>query len=172
MRMLTYLLKKGIVASSGNVSQKDGWEKQILICWCESQMVASLMEKELNLLSGAVRQDSMVVLLATSDDIAELFYASESSSNVMRLGAITRAQVKGVFAKEVAKRPSYDAEPTMSDQALICRNHAFFGEKFGGLNCQICSFETNARVWKCDKRDCDVALCGGCMDKWKSKVNH
>jgi hypothetical protein len=73
--------------------------------------------------------------------------------------------VKGAFSKEIARRPTYDQEPSVPASSLACRTHAFFGDQLGGLKCQICDFETKDRVWKCQK-ECGIALCGNCMDKW------
>ncbi len=170
------LVKKlfGVIESTRNVSQKDAWRKQLLHVWCESEAIAEAVrhcyESEVD---EALKSDTFVLLTVVADGqfIDEIFYASDESATIMRRGGITIANVKGVFAKEIAKnRPSYDLEPKVSAQALACRSHEFFGDLLGGLRCQVCSFETTGRVWKCS-RGCDVALCGACMDKWKRKIN-
>ena len=104
-----------------------------------------------------------------SDDDA-IFYTNAESAQIKRNGAIKLNSVMSVFHTVVSKRPSYAAEPTLSAEALACRNHHFVGEQLGGLDCQICGFSTDKRVWKC-RLGCDIALCGACMDRWRSKIN-
>ncbi len=158
----------GIKESSQNVSAADGWRGQMLHCWCENAAIAQLLSDCFHNVMTAAQVDDTFVLLSIVDD-EELFYSSRESSVMMRTGGIKLSTVKNVFSKEVAARPSYDSELTLTEAALACRTHAFYGDPLGGLHCQICSFATTARVWKC--KNCDVALCGSCMDKWKSKIN-
>ena len=163
----------GVNESTRNVVDEDLWQKQLLHTWCETEEIAAMLKDCYdNDISAAMKQDTFVLLtvVAEGDLIDEIFYASKESANVMRLGGLTASHLRGVFAKELAKRPSYNAEPEVSLEALACRTHAFTGDLLGGLRCQVCNFETVGRVWKCTK-GCDIALCGACMDKWKKKIN-
>lgn len=161
----------GIFESSRNVSETDGWTKQVLHIWCENKEIASVLETVYHALDDALKCDTFVLLSVIVEGVVnEIFYANETSANLMRYGGITINSVKGMFSKEVASRPSYDREPKVPPQALACgRQHIFFGDLLGGLHCQICDFETKDRVWKC-KKECGIALCGNCMDKWKNKM--
>lgn len=144
----------------------------MLHVWCENKEIAALIEKTYCALDDQMKQDTFVLLTVIVDgQVDEIFYSNESSAHLMRLGGLTLNYVRGVFSKEVARRNAYDAEPTLPPSALACgRNHAFYGDQLGGLRCQVCDFETKDRVWKC-KLDCGIALCGSCMDKWKSKIS-
>lgn len=164
------LLKKlhGVNQSTRNVEDADAWSKQILHVWCESQSLAELVAVCFRQkMTPQAKRDTF--LLLSIADAKELFYSSEESAAIMRYGAIKLGSVKSIFCKEIAARPSYDPEPALTSSALACRNHSFYGDPLGGLKCQVCSFETTNRVWKC--RHCDIFLCGSCMDKWKSKIN-
>eukprot|EP00026_Physarum_polycephalum_P007581 Phypoly_transcript_07644.p1 GENE.Phypoly_transcript_07644~~Phypoly_transcript_07644.p1 ORF type:complete len:467 (+),score=105.86 Phypoly_transcript_07644:143-1543(+) len=164
----------GVNESTKNVSSEHGWRKQLLHVWCESELIASLLKKCYDEeVEEEMKQETFVLLtiVANGEQSDEIFYANKQSTQLMRHGGITLGHVKTTHAKEIAKnRPTYDLEPTVSPAALACRTHAFIGESLGGLRCQICYFETSARVWKCSK-GCDIALCGNCMDKWKKKIN-
>lgn len=164
----------GVNESTKNVTGEHLWQKQLLHVWCENQEIATLLQHCYEKVVDAdIKQDTFVLLtiVANSEQSDEIFYANKESVNVMRHGGITLGQIKTTYSKEIAKyRPTYDLEPQVSQMALACRTHAFIGDALGGLRCQICSFETTTRVWKCIK-GCDIALCGNCMDKWKKKIN-
>ena len=113
--------------------------------------------------------DKSIFILFIVCELDEIYYAGAESANIKRLGGVSLQGLKGAFHKELSKRPAYDKEPTVSAAALACGSHQFFGDQLGGLTCQICSFETKDRVWKCNK-GCDIALCGSCMDKYKKKL--
>jgi len=165
----------GINESTKNVTEEHSWHKQLLHVWCESEEIAALLKHSYEQgIEASMKQDTFVLLtvVASGEQIDEIFYKNKESTNVMRHGGITLGQIKSTFAKEIAKnRPTYDLEPQVSAEALACGTHAFVRDLLGGLRCQICNFETIANVWKCSKKGCDIALCGGCMDKWKKKIN-
>jgi hypothetical protein len=160
--------------STKNVTDEHVWQKQLLHVWCEGVEIAALLKHSYEeVVEAAIKQDTFVLLtiVANGEQSDEIFYANKESTNIMRHGGITISHIKTTYAKEIAKnRPSYDKEPQVSPAALACRTHAFIGDSLGGLRCQVCNFETTAKVWKCTK-GCDIALCGNCMDKWKKKIN-
>jgi len=164
----------GVNESTKNVSDGHVWRKQLLHVWCESEVIAGLLKKCYEeVVEDSMKQDTFIFLtiVANGAQSDEIFYANKESTHLMRHGGITLGHVKTTHAKEIARnRPTYEPEIQVSPAALACRTHAFIGESHGGLRCQICYFETTARVWKCSK-GCDIALCGNCMDKWKKKIN-
>lgn len=163
----------GVNESTKNVASDHLWQKQLLHVWCENEEIATLLKNCYEkVVDDKIKQDTFVLLtIANGEQIDEIFYANKESINIMKHGGVTLSHIKTTYSKEIAKhRPTYDLEPTVSALALACRTHAFIGDALGGLRCQICSFETTARVWKCSK-GCDIALCGNCMDKWKKKIN-
>merc|ERR1711991_941008 len=104
----------------GNVNKCDQWEKQLLHIWCESKKISELLQSCYeNKIDVELKQDTFI-LMSVAEEIDELFYSSKASAMVMRRGAITLHSVKGTFAKEVSKRPSYDPEPSVSEAALAC----------------------------------------------------
>jgi hypothetical protein len=87
------LLKKklvGVFESSRNVANKDGWEKQVLHVWCENRDIAATIQTCYSGLDDLLKQDTFVLLTTIVDGLVdEIFYASESSANLMRLGGVT-----------------------------------------------------------------------------------